>query len=193
MSTEKKDKNTKIKPEDRFATTSDAERRDILKQKNAKNTNKSTKFHIKLLRDFLIVTYGWCIEEIPTDELPEALDNFYLNIQTQEKNLYIVQSLKCIRVSLNHYFKSERGIDLIKDPRFIATNDKFDAVKVKSKKAGKVYENPTNESLKMIWYLGDNISYKTASDQSTHENPNNVFFSTSSSSPADEAEKTFML
>lgn len=137
MSTEKKDKNTKIKPEDRFATTSDAERRDILKQKNAKNTNKSTKFHIKLLRDFLIVTYGWCIEEIPTDELPEALDNFYLNIQTQEKNLYIVQSLKCIRVSLNHYFKSERGIDLIKDPRFIATNDKFDAVKVKSKKAGK--------------------------------------------------------
>ena len=77
------------------------------------------------------------LEEIANDDLAELLGSFYLNVRTVKKELYSVQSQKCMRASLNRYFKDTRNIDIIKDLRFVQANSVFDNVKVKAKKQGK--------------------------------------------------------
>ena len=78
------------------------------------------------------------LEEICDADLPELLGSFFVNVRTiKTHELYLVQSQKCLRASLNRYFKETRNIDIINDLRFIQCNSLFDSLKVKAKKEGK--------------------------------------------------------
>ena len=109
----------KIQAKDRFVNTSDTEKEQILLEKNAKSTNKATKSHIRLLSEYVTFKFDKPIEAVATDEFPQILADFYSDVQTQEKELYTIQSLKCMRASFNRYFKAERGTDIIQDPHFM--------------------------------------------------------------------------
>lgn len=97
------------------------------------------------------------IEDIADDGLPELLGSFYMNARTVKRELYSVQSQKCMRASLNKYFKETRNIAIIKDPRFIQANSVFDGVKVQAKKEGKATKLIIDSDMKKLgqYFLQD--------------------------------------
>ena len=64
-------KKKKLSFEDHFGTATEEEKKQILEEKQAKNTNKSTKSHIKLLRDYLLIKEKPVIENTADKDLPE--------------------------------------------------------------------------------------------------------------------------
>ena len=77
------------------------------------------------------------LEEALDSELPDILLDFYTQVKPINGQTYAVQSLKCIRAALNRYFKKQRKIDIISNPRFIKTNQMFKGVTIKAKAEGK--------------------------------------------------------
>ena len=81
------------------------------------------------------------LEEIPTDDLPDILHDYYaetckINPTAGEDGDYKTSTLKCIRASLNHHFKETRKIDIISDARFVEVNKMFQVVTVLNKDEG---------------------------------------------------------
>ena len=141
--------------DERFLSLNDDQKECIIQGSKKKSTNKATEYHTKLLRLYLEKKKHKILEEILDQELPDLLCDFYFSIRTKEKkDTYSVQSQKCIRASLNRYFKKVRGINIITDTRFIQANEVFDGCKAKAKKEGKGvrkrFEMITNEDMKQL-------------------------------------------
>ena len=77
--------------------------------------------------------------DLTEDKLSDILYEFYPAIKSpkKQKELYSVQSLKCLHARLSHYFLTERGWDIIKGNDFVKANEIFKAICVNSKKNGK--------------------------------------------------------
>ena len=69
------------------------------------------------------------VDEITTEQLPDALENFYSEITKKKIGSgtaeYKNSTLKCIRAGINRYYKSNRSLDIIADPKFIQANEMF--------------------------------------------------------------------
>ena len=78
------------------------------------------------------------LEQIKDEELPDLTTSFYSAVRTKKSGeLYQTSSFKVIKAGLNRYFKSNRTIDIVSDPRFMRSKLVFDGVQVKAKKTGK--------------------------------------------------------
>ena len=134
--------------DERFLNIDKDEKEHILKGSKKQSTNKATVQHTNLLQLYLQKKRKPILEEILDSELPDILCDFYFSIRTKTgKETYSVQSQKCIQASLNCYFKSVRGINIITDPHFIQSNEVFDGCKAKAKKEGKGIKKKTEPIL----------------------------------------------
>lgn len=124
--------------ESRFATKTDAQRQDTLDGRIKENTKKATKVWMNVVTAYIKEKQlGVCIEEIPTDQLPTFLFNFYSEVRKDNKDLYSNTSLKAMRAAINRHLKETRSLDIVADSRFIRCNELFKGVQLEGKKAGK--------------------------------------------------------
>ena len=107
------------------------------KEKIKKSTQRSTEGALRQLAEFLAVKQLGELKDIDTLDLPDILLDFYCLIKPKHDEDYATQSLKCIRAALNRHFRTVRGLDIVKDTRFVRTNEMFKGVLVESKKHGK--------------------------------------------------------
>ena len=103
-----------------FGSTTEQEKRKILLDKTAKNTNRATEGAIKLLQQYLNNKQKGELCKISNEDLPQILEDFYTDMRTKKHHdLYTTQSMKCIRSNLNRNLKTTRKIDVIMDPKFV--------------------------------------------------------------------------
>ena len=120
-----------------FANLNAVKQQELLDKRQSDKTRMATKSYVKLLEEYLEYKSMKQLEEITDTELPQVLFSFYTNVCKEDGEIYKLASIKCIRASLNRYFKEKRSIDVIQDPRFIQANEMFRAVIVETKCQGK--------------------------------------------------------
>ncbi len=121
---------------ERFKTTSEAERRKILEERNNEKTNQTTKNMVKILQEYLMVKNLSELDEITDADLPQILKTFYTELRQKDGSVYKLASLKCIRAGLNRHFKETLSIDIISDPCFTRSNQMFKGVAKVCRKKG---------------------------------------------------------
>ena len=99
-----------------------------MEEKDAANTKKATKSSLKAFTDYLKEKNYGILCEILDADLPDILDNFYMDLRKKDGDTYKLQSLKCIRARINCYMKEVRNIDITSDLRFVKANECFKAV-----------------------------------------------------------------
>jgi len=121
----------------------------ILNAINSKNTGKSTKFAVKLLRDYCIVKeYDIDFENLSTSDLNLLLKEFYINLRQQNGELYTKRSFLVIRQSLNRYLRNPpvyKTFNIIDGQEFNEANTAFQSMckRVREEGKGKVHHTPT--------------------------------------------------
>ncbi len=135
-----------------FKSTTEAECRKILEQRNNEKTNQAMKNMLHILHEYLIQKELPELSQITDTDLPELLETFYTELHQKTGDPYKLASLKCIRAGLNRHFKEVRGIDIraglnrhfkevrgidiISDSRFTCTNQMFKGVAKICRKEG---------------------------------------------------------
>ena len=120
----------------RYKDITAEQKKELLKNKDKRNTQQATERAIYQLNHFLSLKSKPNCDDICEDNLDGILSVFYCLIQPQSKDDYSVQSVKCIRAALNRYFHQERGFDIVKDSQFVKSNEMFKAMLVDGKKKG---------------------------------------------------------
>lgn len=101
---------------------------------HSKNTKNSTKFGVKVFKDFLKErVVSTAILSLTEDELVNRLQDLYSNIKSQKSDAYKKNTILCIRQSLNLYWR-ESGK---KFNKFTAANKCFKALLRKTRFEGK--------------------------------------------------------
>ena len=127
----------------RFANTSGEEQDEIMKNRNAKNTNRATKSSMTMFREYLVEKQLKPVEELTADELPEIMKNFYTDARKVDGSDYCVQSMKCLRAGINRYMKAEKNLDIIENEKFVTANEMFRGVNKRKRVQGKGSTKPT--------------------------------------------------
>ena len=109
----------------RFGPTTSDERKKIMDKCNARNTNKATKSTLGILTDYLKEKNKPELKDIETEDLPDILLQFYMNVKKSDGDDYCVQSMKCIRAGINRHLKAERRIDIISSDLSVKANEMF--------------------------------------------------------------------
>ena len=85
----------------RFGASSKDEIKQLLQDRNAKNTNRATKSSVTALREYLKEKGLPILEEILDCDLPDLLEQFYADARKKNNEFYHTQSMKNIRSGLN--------------------------------------------------------------------------------------------
>ena len=122
-----------------FNNPSEDEIKDILDGKDKENTKKATESALKALHEYLDSKQLPQVDDLSEQELANALFKFYPAIKPIKDTgePYTVQTLKCMRAGLSHYFRTQKGIDIIEGEKFVKANEIFKGMCVVSKKSGK--------------------------------------------------------
>ena len=120
----------------RFGTSTHQEISEILEGRNAKNTNKATKNSVSALKEYITEKQLPILEETLDCDLPDLLQQFYVDARKKNSDLYHTQTMKNIRSGLNRYFQEKRRINIINELEFSQANMVFKGVQVRAKKAG---------------------------------------------------------
>ena len=120
-----------------FVDANEEDIQNLIEGSKTKNTNRSTKSSMTRFCEYLKHADLPQVEDIPIDELPKILTNFYISVRTKKNGeLYQTSSLKVLRAGLNRWFKVNKEIDIVADGKFMRANLVFDGVQVKAKKTG---------------------------------------------------------
>ncbi len=152
-----------------FVSISDEERQKLLDARQSSNTRQQTKSYLKILGDYLREKSLPKLEEHDNAALPEMLSTFYANVRKEDGDFYKLQSLKCIRTSINWHLKETRNIDIIADPRFVQSNQMFKAMSVETKHQGKAVTVPKKVIEKMdMETIANHFSYDHSEKPDPH-------------------------
>ena len=105
----------------------------LFQNKDSKNAQKATDSHVGHLKDYLHCQNKSLIKDIADDNLSNILFNFYSSTKPTNGETYSIETLKCISVGLNRFFKKYRNIDITQDCHFIQENKMFRSVTVNAK------------------------------------------------------------
>ena len=120
-----------------FGYTTNEDKKKLMEDKNAKNTNRATKSSIQALRDYITEKQLTPLDQTSNEDLLQLIENFYCDAHTKADERYNTGSFKSIRSNINRYFKEKRGVNIITDTAFVKANLMFKAVQVQAKKDGK--------------------------------------------------------
>ena len=120
------------------------ERNKILFDAVPENTRNATKSALNHLNEYIRQKNGGLqltIDDIGTEELPQVMYEFYTDARYKSSNdgkleKYKNTTLNSIRAGINRHLKDTRGVDIMKDERFVKSNQMFKAVKKENKKDG---------------------------------------------------------
>ena len=152
----------------RFGTSTHQEISEILEGRNAKNTNKATKNSVSALKEYITEKQLPILEETLDCNLPDLLQQFYVDARKKNSDLYHTQTMKNIRSGLNRYFQEKRRINIINDPEFSQANMVFKGVQVCAKKAGRGIHRSTptidDNDMKLLakYFCTDHVSSPNA-------------------------------
>ena len=107
----------------RFASYNLNDEQELSVKKNAKSTDSSTIFALKVFTSFcreIDVENG-----IPVEHLPEILKKFYMCMRNEKGDYYKLSSMRSLRFSLQRHFLSLHQVDIIHDIRFAEANVVF--------------------------------------------------------------------
>ena len=121
----------------RFGASTKDEQEQIKRDRAARNTVKSVKCSIDILRAYLKEKSLPNIEDIDLDDLPEILSGFFTDARTKDGKPYTVGSMKSIRCNINRWFQDNRSVNIVTDPRFYGCNTMFKGIQVKGKREGR--------------------------------------------------------
>ena len=120
----------------RFKQVSDAEKEQILLDRNSKSTQKKTTQCVNLLNQFLLEMGQQPLDQLSNNDLPFVLENFYVSLRQKNCKEYKLQSLKCIHAGLNRYLKEKRDLDIISNECFNRANMMFKGLAKKARTEG---------------------------------------------------------
>ena len=76
---------------------------------NNKNTNKSTKYWLKVWQDWALVRqYDAEIKNYPPEELDNVLQKFYAEVRAKKGEDYEPDSLKVMQAALDRHLKNKK-------------------------------------------------------------------------------------
>ena len=133
----------------RFGSASEEDMSDILTDLNAKNTENSTKYAVKLVRDYCLAKNSDVdFENLATPQLNLFLKEFYVNLRQTNGELYNKSSFIVIRQSINRFLKHppvNRAVDIIKDSAFDGANNVFSSMckRMRPDGKGKINHKPS--------------------------------------------------
>ena len=119
-----------------FGTSNEEVKAKILEERNAANTNKTTRTAMRCLHNYIQEKVRKTLEETNDLELPELLESFYADARKRDGKIYGTQTMKSMHSNLNRWFKEHRNIDIIEDVCFNRSNLMLEGMKVKAKKEG---------------------------------------------------------
>ena len=138
-----------------------AERAQLLQDAVPENTRNATKGALKHLNEYIKVKNGGLnltIDDIGSDELPQVLYEFYTDAQykaasdrSKPPKKYKNTTLNSIRAGINRHLKDTHGIDIMKDARFVKSNQILKAVKKLNKKKERAMWSTSNQFWRMTW------------------------------------------
>ena len=122
----------------RFKTLNQHKKDNIKKKSKAESTYQATRVWTNCFSNYLIEKGLPELDDIPTEELPNALENFYSETCKKKGNNeeYKNSTFKCIRAGINRHYKATRSLDIISDPRFIQVNEMFEGKSRVNKEEG---------------------------------------------------------
>ena len=130
-----------VQSSNRFGSASEEDMNDILTDLNAKNTDKSTKFAVKLVRNYCLAkNRDMDFENLATPQLNLFLKEFYFNLRQTNGELYNTSSFIVIRQRINRFLKHppvNRVVDIIKDSAFDSANNAFSSMCKRMRQDGK--------------------------------------------------------
>ncbi|XP_071122342.1 uncharacterized protein KIAA1958-like [Mytilus edulis] len=135
--------------QNRFGDASEDDVYHLLTNINSKNTAKSTKFAVKLLRDYCLAKeLDVDFENLPVSELCTLLKGFYINLRRHNGELYTRSSFLVVRQSLNRFLRNppvSKSFDIMADSTFNNANDAFKAMckKMRQEGKGKIQHKPS--------------------------------------------------
>ena len=113
----------------RFASLSEAELQQIIDGKDAKSTNNSTKYAVKIFRDYLKdKQLPEDFENLTKQELDSHLRCFYGEVRNTNGEMYKRTSLLSIRSGIGRHLSKTLSIDITKDYEFKSSNDMFSSM-----------------------------------------------------------------
>lgn len=138
-----------------------------MSKRKADNTNRSTKLWMDCFSDFLVQTNRTPVDSNTNADLPEILGDVYFSLwKSKPRNKtdggeYKNNTLMCICVALNSYFKEKRGINIISNENFVIANENFQAVTHHDNQKGQVKLTIMRLSVKLIQQNVRNTSLTT--------------------------------
>ena len=125
-----------------YCQLTEDDKKKLLIEKDKRNTQLATNRVMVHFKNYLTVKKHPEVMTLTTIDLDKILSDYYCAVQPKKNSeilyeRYSVQSMKCMRAALNRFFRKEMGIDIVKDQKFIRSNEMFQAVYVESKKSGK--------------------------------------------------------
>lgn len=125
-------------PCDRFPEVNSQELKELIEQKDSKNTQKSTAGQVNIFRDYLLArNMDTNFEEWGKQELADCLKKFYVEVRRGDGKEYKTGSLINIRAGLNRHLKMQgKAVNIISEPVFAQANLSFAANQAKLKREG---------------------------------------------------------
>ena len=122
----------------RFVSVDEVDLKQLLLDKDSKNTKKATKVAFKIFQSYLNEKkIEINLEEISTQELNDLLKKFYVEIRKQDGTMYSRSTLNSIRFGLQRKIHEIRSdINIIDSLDFETSNEIFRAQCVHLKKEG---------------------------------------------------------
>lgn len=125
-------------PAGRFATIDEDEFRQILEGKDAKSTQRSTKFAVKTFREYLkSKNLQESFEDFSNEDLDKILCKYYVEVRQENGQKYQKTSFYSLRYGLQRHLSMTKDIDIIKSPVFSKSQKIFEASCADLKRDGK--------------------------------------------------------
>ena len=106
----------------RFLSSSEDEIRQLLEEKDSKNTRRTYKVAQQVFHEYLLEK--GIAEPKEKSEIAQVLKRFYVEARKKDGSAYTLGSLRTLKYGLKRYFKTKAGVD-IDDEGFSETHRKM--------------------------------------------------------------------
>lgn len=145
-----------VKVKDRFATINEAERKVIMDNVDARNTNRVTATAVKLFRE-CPESKGESgdFENFQCEKLDDLLAKFYMEARTKDGEMYKKSTMLSYRQGLQRYLERHKEINIIKGEEFKKSTKAFKYIGKELKQQGPAvidhYPAITDQHLEAIY------------------------------------------
>ncbi|KAJ8026414.1 Zinc finger MYM-type protein 2 [Holothuria leucospilota] len=130
----------------RFANLAEEDLDDIGEGRNEKSTKKSTKWGVKLLKEWCQAkAYSTDFEQLDVPELASLLRRFYGEVRKQDGSPYAIKSYRGLRAAIHRHLTGapyNRQVNILRDREFQSANNVFLGMLKKFKREGLDVSSP---------------------------------------------------